>query len=134
MRSLDRWWLSWHPLCGVINDQGTPVVLRFAHEMNGSWYPWGQRPTQYIEVFRRVAAAVHQQAPGTAMLWAPNYGGGYPFASGQYNALPGTSDFALLDTNHDGVLNMSDDPYLPHYPGDDAVDWVGMSLYHWGSR
>jgi soluble lytic murein transglycosylase-like protein len=68
------------------------------------------------------------------MLWAPNYGGGYPFASGQYNALPGTSDFALLDTNHDGVLNMSDDPYLPYYPGDDAVDWVGMSLYHWGSR
>ena len=31
------------------------------------------------------------------------------------------------------VLNMADDPYGPYYPGDDAVDWVGMSLYHWGS-
>ena len=28
---------------------------------------------------------------------------------------------------------MEDDPYAPYYPGDDAVDWVGMSLYHWGS-
>ena len=28
---------------------------------------------------------------------------------------------------------MLDDPYAPYYPGDDAVDWVGMSLYHWGS-
>jgi hypothetical protein len=23
--------------------------------------------------------------------------------------------------------------YAPYYPGDDAVDWVGMSIYHWGS-
>jgi hypothetical protein len=22
--------------------------------------------------------------------------------------------------------------YAPYYPGDDAVDWVGMTLYHWG--
>ena len=28
---------------------------------------------------------------------------------------------------------MSDDPYSPYYPGDAAVDWVGMSLYHWGN-
>ena len=24
-----------------INDSGVPVIVRFAHEMNGSWYPWG---------------------------------------------------------------------------------------------
>ena len=28
---------------------------------------------------------------------------------------------------------MADDSYAPYYPGDDAVDWVGMSLYHWGA-
>ena len=48
-------------------------------------------------------------------------------------AVPGTPDFKALDTNGDGVLTMADDPYGPYYPGDDAVDWVGMSLYHWGS-
>ena len=32
------------------------------------------------------------------------------------------------------VLTMTDDPYLPYYPGDDAVDWVGISLFHWRRR
>ena len=115
------------------NARGVPVLVRFAHEMNGSWYPWGQKPTDYINAFRLLAAAIHKGAPGSAMLWTPNYGGGYPFSGGTYECRPGQSDFTLLDTNHDGALSMQDDPYLPYYPGDDAVDWVGMSLYHWGN-
>ena len=118
----------------AFNADGVPVIVRFAHEMNGSWYPWSQQPGAYAEAFRRVADAVHANAPGSAMMWAPNYGGGYPFAGGQYEAKPGTADFAALDTDHDGALTMSDDPYGPYYPGDAAVDWVGMSLYHWGER
>jgi hypothetical protein len=118
----------------TLNDEGTPVVLRYAHEMNGTWYAWSQQPDAYIASFRKVAAAVHQGAPGTAMMWAPNYGGGYPFTGGAYLAKPGTKDFAVLDTNHDGKLTMADDPYLPYYPGDGAVDWVGMSVYHWGNK
>ena len=117
-----------------VNQQGVAVVLRFAHEMNGSWYAWGQQPTAYVETFRRVAAAVHDQAPGTAMMWAPNYGGGYPFTGGQFAALPGSADYAALDTDGDGTVTMADDSYLPYFPGDDAVDWVGVSLYHWGNQ
>lgn len=118
----------------AINDSGVPVIVRFAHEMNGSWYAWGQQPEQYIKVFRRVAAAVHAKAPGTAMMWAPNYGGGYPFTGGQFAARPGSATFKALDTDNDGALTMSDDPYAPYYPGDAAVDWVGISLYHWGNQ
>jgi hypothetical protein len=101
--------------------------------MNGSWYEWGQQPTAYKAAFRTVADSVHHNAPGSATMWAPNYGGGYPFAGGLFGAAPGSEDFAALDTNHDGTLTMADDSYAPYYPGDDAVDWVGMSLYHWGS-
>jgi hypothetical protein len=119
-------------LLAEINGDGVPVLLRFAHEMNGSWYPWGQQPAAYVETFRRVASAVHAHAPGTQTMWAPNYGGGYPFPVGEHVAQPGTPDFAALDTDGDGVLTAADDPYAPYYPGDDAVDWVGMSLYHWG--
>jgi hypothetical protein len=115
------------------NAGGVPVIVRFAHEMNGSWYPWSQQPARYGEAFRTVAAAVHAAAPGSAMMWAPNYGGGYPFAGGRFEAKPGTADFAVLDTDGNGVLDMADDAYAPYYPGDDAVDWVGMSLYHWGA-
>ncbi|MEW1812474.1 glycosyl hydrolase [Pseudarthrobacter phenanthrenivorans] len=117
-----------------INAGGVPVIVRLAHEMNGSWYPWSQQPLEYKAAFAKVATAVHAGAPGSAMMWAPNYAGGYPFAGGQYEAKPGTQDFDALDTDHDGALTMADDPYAPYYPGDDAVDWVGMSLYHWGAR
>jgi glycosyl hydrolase family 26 len=115
------------------NRSGVPVVVRFAHEMNGSWYAWGQRPAEYVAAFRRVAAAVHAGAPGTAMMWAPNYGGGYPFSGGPHQAAAGSADAVALDTDGDGAVTGLDDPYAPYWPGDDAVDWVGMSLYHWGS-
>src|SRR5207248_10955299 len=67
----------------VINARGVPVLVRYAHEMNGSWYTWGQQPTAYVQSFRLVADAVHR-APLAAMLWAPNYGSGYPYNGGQY--------------------------------------------------
>ncbi len=114
-------------------DRGVPTFVRFAHEMNGSWYAWSQQPSAYVDAFRRLAQAVHAATPGAAMLWAPNYGAGYPFSGGRYEAHAGSPDFALLDTDHDGSLTTADDPYAPYYPGDDAVDWVGMSLYQWGN-
>jgi hypothetical protein len=116
------------------NGNGVPVVVRFAHEMNGSWYSWGQQPTAYVKTFRRVAAAVHDGAPGSSMMWAPSYGGGYPFLGGSHGAKAGSKNARALDTNADGTLDERDDSYAPYYPGDAAVDWVGMSLYHWGTK
>ena len=55
-------------------DHGVPTFVRFAHEMNGTWYPWSQQPAAYIAAFRRVAAAVHERSPSSAMIWAPNQG------------------------------------------------------------
>jgi hypothetical protein len=115
------------------NRAGTPVLVRFAHEMNGSWYAWAQQPTRYVLAFRRVAAAV-RAAPASRILWSPNEGGSYPYTGGKHAARPGTPDFAALDTDHDGRLTQRDDPYSPYYPGDAAVDWVGLSLYHFGRK
>ena len=106
---------------------GVPSIVRFAHEMNGSWYPWGQQPAAYVDAFRTVASAVHALAPASAMAWAPNEGSGYPFTGGPFASLD-----TSLDTNGDGEITNTDDPYAPYWPGDDAVDWVGMSVYHWG--
>ena len=115
------------------NRAGVPVLVRFAHEMNGSWYPWSQQPAAYVRAFRVVADAVHRGTPRSAMLWAPNYGGGYPFTGGPYQAQPGSADAAALDTDGDGTVTGEDDPYRPYWPGRRYVDWVGMSLYHWGN-
>jgi hypothetical protein len=99
--------------------------------MNGSWYPWSQQPAAYVAAFRTVADAL-ASAPASAMVWAPNEGAGYPFAGGPHEAALGSPERAALDTNGDGDLTAADDPYAPYWPGDDVVDWVGMSLYFWG--
>lgn len=114
------------------NAAGIPVLLRFAYEMNGSWHSWGQQPNAYVAAFRLVAAEVRARAPRTWMVWSPAYGGGYPFrdAKSALEDLP-AEDFAALDTNDDGQLTQVDDSYLPYYPGDDVVDWVGLTVYHW---
>jgi hypothetical protein len=115
-----------------INDAGVPVLVRFGHEMNGSWYPWGQDPDGYVAAFRTFAREVHRATDATAMLWAPNQASGYPFEGGEFSARPGSDAFEALDTDGDGRLTAADDPYAPYYPGDRWVDWVGLTLYHWG--
>jgi hypothetical protein len=108
------------------------VFVRFGHEMNGGWYPWGQKPTLYRQTFRLLAEKLRAQTARTAMVWAPNDGFAYPYSdTGPYRALPGSPEFLELDTNSDGVLTEQDDMYGPFYPGDDVVDWVGMTIYHW---
>jgi hypothetical protein len=118
-------------LCSNQETQGIGgILVRFAHEMNGNWNPWGQQPILYKQTFRLLAQQVRAHTTRTAMLWAPSYGGGYPF--GQPRVTSGTPEFAALDTDADGELSQSDDMYEPYYPGDDVVDWVGLTLYHWG--
>jgi hypothetical protein len=118
-------------ICSAFEEVGIDgIMIRFGHEMNGNWYPWGQQPILYKQEFRLLAQNVHSRTARTALLWAPNYGVGYPY--GAPRPRPGSPEFISLDTNGDGVLTEKDDMYEPYYPGDDVVDWVGMTLYHWG--
>ncbi|NRQ50556.1 OpgC domain-containing protein [Aeromicrobium stalagmiti] len=114
---------------------GTIFLVRFAPEMNGSWTTWGQQPDAYRAAFRTVAKQVHGLAPHSAMLWTVAYGAGYPFGKA-YGAVPGSGPrvAAQLDTSGDGKVDARDDPYGPYYPGADAVDWVGTTMYHFGRR
>ncbi|KAJ3152222.1 hypothetical protein HDU89_001441 [Geranomyces variabilis] len=135
--------------CRQINAFGVPILLRFAPEMNGNWYPWGQSPSQYITVFRQLAqivrnattpaSAVNATGPAgasnetlarTAIVWAPAVGYGYPlFQVANASATPGfnATTWMQMDTNGDDVVDDLDDPYLPFYPGDDYVDWIGIT-------
>jgi hypothetical protein len=113
----------------------THFLVRFAPEMNGSWVTWGQQPRAYVDAFRTVAAAVHDSpaADDAEMVWAPAYGAGYPFG-GSFGAVEpaGRRVAAALDTDGDGTVDDGDDPYGPYFPGAEHVDWVGLSLYHFG--
>jgi beta-mannanase len=86
-------------------DWGEPVALRFAHEMNGYWYPWaegrnGNAEGSYIETWHYVHDRFDAAgADNVLWLWSPNV------------AYTGSS------------------PLAPLYPGDDYVDWIGMVGY-----
>ncbi len=86
-----------------------PLYLKFAHEMNGDWYPWaaranGNTAAQYAAMWRHVRDIFQQEgAKNVRWVWAPNI---------QYD---GSTPFASL------------------YPGDAAVDWVGLDGYNFGT-
>lgn len=88
---------------------GYPVQLRFAHEMNGDWYPWsesvnGNQPGDYAQAWRHVHDVVEAQgASNVSWVWSPNV----PYW--------GSTDLAGL------------------YPGDGYVDIVALDGYNWGT-
>ncbi len=90
---------------------GAPVMVRWGHEFNGNWYPWGiannnSNPALYIGAYRHVHdLVVAAGATNVQWVWCFN-NGSTPDAS--YN-----------------------DP-AQSYPGDAYVDWVGIDGYNWG--
>lgn len=84
---------------------GCPVILRFAHECNGNWYPWGTANTaaDFIAAYRYVVTYFRTNAPNVRHLWCPN-------------------------------VNPPDAPTIPfsdRYPGDAYCDYVGLDGYNW---
>ncbi|KAJ3409683.1 mannan endo-1,4-beta-mannosidase [Chytriomyces confervae] len=119
-------------LYAINTRYGVPIMLRFGHEMNGDWVVYGNRPIEFKNLFRRMARFVRMYTNMTAMVWGPNIGITYPFGGAGLSPVPRSGpEFDALDTNQDGVINELDDPYTPYYPGDDVVDWVGLSLYYY---
>mgnify|MGYP001979167214 CR=1 FL=1 len=82
---------------------GTTWLVRFGPEMNGSWTRWGQQPTAYVEAFGVVSEALHAAGDGTAAVWSPVYGSGYPFGAAYGDVSP-TRDREVdaLDTDGSG--------------------------------
>lgn len=116
---------------------GRRLFLRYAPEMNGNWFRYGQQPTAFKESWTRVIGYLRKATNNSediAFIWSPNSGNGYPFNGGPYMIPMTHPDYPLLDTSRNGTLGNEDDPYTPYYPGDEWVDWVGFSIYHYGPR
>lgn len=88
-----------------IRSYGKPIFLRFAHEMNASWYPWSgevnqNTPKDYIAAWRHVYALFSTiGVKNVTWVWSPN---------------------------------TQADTLEKYYPGDKYVDWVGLDGYNWG--
>ena len=116
--------------CAFFERMRASCIIRFAHEFNGGWYPWGRQPRKYVEKFRLVSNAVRAGTEHSAVMWSANAPEDYPW--GGPSDFSGNPDFDLLDTNKDGAITGQDDPFAAYWPGKDYVDWVGLSVYHWG--
>jgi mannan endo-1,4-beta-mannosidase len=94
---------------------GHPFFLRFDHEMNGWWYPWGEGKLSngtivngnsagdFVKAWRHVHGIFQSVgATNVTWVWAPNH----MSTSGRYPAL--------------STL----------YPGDGYVGWTGLSAYN----
>jgi hypothetical protein len=85
-------------------DFGKPILLRFAHEQNGSWYPWGlgvngNTPGDHIAALRHVIRIFRAEgAHNVKHVWSPNVG-----------------------------------TFSAFWPGDEWVDYLGLDGYNFGS-
>lgn len=85
-----------------------PILLRWGWEMNGDWFEWdgshnGHDPDAYVRAWRRIHRIFREnRATEVAWVWSPNW-----------NSAPDASWNA----------------FQRYYPGDDYVDWVGVSGY-----
>ncbi|KAJ1565736.1 hypothetical protein HK096_010982 [Nowakowskiella sp. JEL0078] len=126
------------------NNNGIPVLVRPAHEMNGPWGIYGQQPSEFKAFYIKVYTLVKAVAPHVKfnslkiflLVFAPNLGSGYPWPTYTPRAAPTPSaaNLLLLDTNGNGQVDVGDDPYMPYYPGDQYVDWFGLSVYWKGTN
>jgi beta-mannanase len=94
-----------HTWATAAKAYGGRVILRFAHEMNGEWFPWGNgrctnTPAKFVSAWRHVWDIFKGEgATNVKFLWSP-YG-----------------------------------PWIaPFYPGNSYVDYVGLTAFNWGPR
>lgn len=92
-----------------MKSYGKPIMLRFAHEMNGNWYPWSEGVNNngsgdYVQAWKHVHdVVVAEGVTNVSWVWSPNapYYGSVPLS---------------------GL-----------YPGDNYVDIVALDGYNWGT-
>jgi hypothetical protein len=89
-----------------VRNKRVPIGIRFAHEMNGRWYPWneeqsGNQKGQYVQAWRHIYNVFKKVGANNVIwIWSPNI----------LRPVPNVSLSQL-------------------YPGDEYVDWIGMVGY-----
>ncbi len=78
------------------------VYVRFAHEMNGHWYPWSRGARAYVAAWRHVVKIFRQVGAGNArFVWSGSWGQGPPDAAWRKNLMrywPGQAYVAVIGT------------------------------------
>jgi hypothetical protein len=100
-----RWDGQYRKIADAVVRYQQPILIRFAHEMNGHWYPWGvtngNQPGEYIKAFQHVVDIFRAKGATNALwVWSPNI-------------IRGASSSTLAE----------------FWPGEKYVDIVGLTGY-----
>jgi len=101
-----KWDAALSQFAAEATQSGAPVYLRFGYEMNGTWFPWGGKPGMFVAAWLHARHVFWLQgASNVSWVFCPG-----ALSPGQTIA----SDIT------------------PYYPGDTAVDIVGVDGYNYG--
>lgn len=91
-----------------IREINKPVFIRFAHEMNGDWYPWSGIKTgedRFKAAYKYIKDTFDSEgADNVKWVFSLNW-----------QNIPAENDYKL------------------YYPGDDYADYIGIDGYNWGN-
>ena len=99
-------------LAAEVRSLRAPVALSFAHEMNGSWYPWGflhAQPQTVVAAWRHVHDVLGA-AGARRVIWVWTVAHTAPQADRLFA------------------------PVGPYWPGAAYVNWVGLDIYYSNPR
>ena len=102
-----KWDIYFQEAAQTVKEFGGPTFISIDHEMNGNWYPYsqafpggGQTASDFVAAWKRIVGIFRQRgAQNAAFVWSPN------------------------------VPDVGGVPFGSYYPGDDFVDWIGVSFY-----
>jgi mannan endo-1,4-beta-mannosidase len=89
---------------------GLIVYIRYAHEMNGDWYPWSRDPKDYVAAWQRLVNVFREEGASNAKfvysmnpsVWVP------------------PAEF--------------EQPVRDYWPGDQYVDFLGSTVINFGGK
>jgi Beta-mannanase len=106
--SLGRWDTTLHSFARQAAQLGTVFYFRFGFEMNINWFPWDNKPDDFVHAWNHTHK-IFEEEKATNVVWV--------FSPG-----------VLFDTmTFQGSI-------LPYYPGDSVVDITGLDGYNFGDR
>jgi hypothetical protein len=89
---------------------GLIVYVRYAHEMNGDWYPWSRDPAGYVAAWRRVVDIFRAEGATNARFV-----------------------FSLNPSVFEPEAGWAEN-LRKYWPGDDYVDLLGSTMINFGAR
>jgi hypothetical protein len=92
---------------------GGTVLLRYAHEINGAYFPWGLKSSRC----------------GNSIA---DYKAAWKHIHGIFRSVGADNVKFLWTVSRGSCRSRGCNPYKPYYPGNAYVDYVGFSVFNWG--